>query len=70
MIGAVSPYAVIVVIVLLIIAVGVLWLCRDAMRAGSEFEGGIGNRLLSMKIRTNPARADEPDEPDRQDRAA
>ena len=54
MIGAISPYAVIVLIALLIIALAVVWLCRNAMRAGSIFEGEIGNRWLSMKIRTKP----------------
>ena len=54
MIGAVSPYAAMVLIVLVVVAVGVIWLCRVAMRSGLKFEGEIGNRLLSMKIRTDP----------------
>lgn len=61
MIEAVSPFAVIMAILLIVLIVGFLWICRDAMRSGMTFEGEIKNRLLSMKIRTNPSRppADE-----------
>ncbi len=54
MIGAISPYAVIVLIALLIVALAVVWLCSNAMRSGSDFEGEIGNRWVSMKLRTKP----------------
>jgi hypothetical protein len=61
MIEAVSPYAVLTVIALLIVAGGVLWLCRVAMRSGSTFEGEVGNRLLSLKIRTDPTGERDPE---------
>lgn len=54
MIGALSPYPVLAVVLVLIVAGGIFWLCRDAMRSGSTFEGEVGNRMLSMKIRTIP----------------
>ena len=55
MTGSISPYAVITGFVVFIIALAVVGLCWHAMRSGSIFKGEIGNRLLSMKIHTEPA---------------
>ena len=62
MIEAVSPYAVIVAVLIFVLILGFLWLCRDAMRSGMTFEGEIKNRLVSMKIRTNPSTLSAGDE--------
>jgi hypothetical protein len=69
MIESVSPYAVIMAVLMFVLIVGFLWICRDAVRSGMTFEGEIKNRLLSMKIRTNPSHpshlpaADDTDDP-------
>jgi hypothetical protein len=55
MLETVSPYAAITAVLLLVLILGFLWICRHAMRSGMTFEGEIKNRLVSMRIRTNPS---------------
>jgi hypothetical protein len=71
MLETVSPYAAITAVLLLVLILGFLWICWHAMRSGSEFEGEIKNRLVSMRIKTNPSQppagSDPPAAPPPQD---